>query len=90
MRYFYKCEHIHYIFHKLLDSIEESLTWCLQFMMGIWDRIQRPSSSPGSELQGEGSGRRECSQWMPRTAERWKIDKVGVGRHLMNHHEDIQ
>lgn len=31
--------------------------------------------------RGEGSGRRECSQWMPRkTDERWKIDKVGVGR----------
>lgn len=54
----YKHEQIGHIFHKLLDSIEECLTWCFKFMQGIWDRLQTANSkcsisSAGSELQGE-------------------------------------
>lgn len=36
----YEHEQIGPIFHKLLDSIEECLTWCFKFMPGIWDKIQ--------------------------------------------------
>lgn len=66
------CKHrqIDHIFHKLLDSIEQCLTWCFKFMQGIWDRIQTVNSkcsisSAGSELQSEeegGGGRRRC-EW---------------------------
>lgn len=62
MRRCYKFEQIGYVAHKLSDSSEGRLTWCLQFMQGIWDRSQRAASkcsisSAGSELQrGEGEG----------------------------------
>lgn len=60
MRRRYKFEQIGCVAHKLSDSSEGRLTWCLQFMQGIWDRIQRAASkcsisSAGSELQ-EGGG----------------------------------
>lgn len=84
MRCSYKFEQIGYIFHKLSDSSEERLTWCLQFMQGIWDRIQRTASkcsisSAGSELQREREerGRGGSLQRMPRkTGEKWKMDKL--------------
>lgn len=73
MRRSYKFEQIGYIFQKLSDSSEECLTWCLQFMQGIWDRIQRMASkcsisSAGSELQREREerGRGASLQQMPR------------------------
>lgn len=63
----YKFEQIGHVAHKLSDSSEGRLTWCLQFMQGIWDRIQRAASkcsigSAGSELQGGwGWGVDPCS-----------------------------
>lgn len=58
MKRCYKFEQIGYVAHKLSDSSEGRLAWCLQFMQGIWDRIQRAASkcsisSAGSELQRE-------------------------------------
>lgn len=54
----YKHEQIGHIFHKLLDAIEERLTWCFKFIQGIWDGIQTGNgecsiSSAGNELQRE-------------------------------------
>lgn len=84
MRRSYKFEQIGDVFHKLSDSSEECLTWRLQFMQGIWDRIQRTASkcsisSAGSELQRERAerGRGGSVQRMPRkTGEKWKMDKL--------------
>lgn len=66
MRRCYEFEQIGYVAHKLSDSSEGLLTWCLQFMQGIWDRIQRAASkcsisSAGSELQRGRGGWNPCS-----------------------------
>lgn len=91
----YKREQIGHIFHKLLDSIEECLTWCFQFMQGIWDRIQRASSkcsisSAGSELQRKRGGTLAMDDWKDRRemaneqnmatlTERWWMDRAKDG-----------
>lgn len=59
----YKHEQIGHIFHKLLDSIEQCLTWCFKFMQGIWDGIQNSERQMFNQLsrqrvaEGEGGGR---------------------------------
>lgn len=78
-------EQIDHLFHKLLNSIEERLKWCFEFMQGIFGaRFQNSrtanvqSAQQAASRRGRGEGE-EHSQRMTgekKTDEKQKTDKI--------------